>query len=306
MSSPRPATSPDAVLAAGSRRVVEVIRTQQGALARCVERLPEPSVEDIHQSRVAARRLRSLLKTFRPFVDERWARLYRIDLRSLARTLAPVRDADVLMDLLDEVVASDEALRRAEPPALGIAVHRLRDGARSELHRHMREPGWRALVAALSACAHEAIPLRRTDVALADVLRRVERPWRRAARLLEQHPLSAADLHRLRLALKHCRYALETVADVRPRPAERLLKRLRRAQDAIGAHRDTLVATRWVRLQETALGREPTRQLVEVLESRQAELRAAAVERAERVLPTYADWRDAVGRLRRTTRSGRA
>ena len=52
--------------------------------------------EGVHQARVAVRRLRSDLRTFRPLLDRDWAEALRVELRWLGGLLAPVRDAEVL------------------------------------------------------------------------------------------------------------------------------------------------------------------------------------------------------------------
>ena len=56
-----------------------------------------PPAHDIHQARVATRRLRSDLKTFRPALDPIWVRHTRDELRWLGSALGSVRDVDVLM-----------------------------------------------------------------------------------------------------------------------------------------------------------------------------------------------------------------
>src|SRR4029450_1017703 len=50
--------------------------------------------EGVHQARVATRRLRSDLRTFRPLLDEEWSTALRNELRWLARALGDVRDGD--------------------------------------------------------------------------------------------------------------------------------------------------------------------------------------------------------------------
>ena len=87
-------------LAEGSRRLQASVREQQRRIAAGAARLADAAVDDVHDARVAARRLRSLLKTFRPLLDPRRARLYRIDLRSFARGLAGAREALAQVDAL--------------------------------------------------------------------------------------------------------------------------------------------------------------------------------------------------------------
>ncbi len=90
----------------GSRRIEEAVREQQRLLAAAAA-LESAGVDDVHRGRVAARRLRSLLKTFRPLLEPRRARLYRVDLRSFARGLAGVREADVRREILMSAATRD-------------------------------------------------------------------------------------------------------------------------------------------------------------------------------------------------------
>jgi CHAD domain-containing protein len=302
-----PAAPSVAAPAAGSTRIESAIREQQRLLAAAAAALETAGVEDIHQARVAARRLRSLLKTFRPWLEPRRARLYRVDLRSFARSLAAVREADVRRDMLLGMVRGNAAVTVADRRQLSVLLDDLCIAARDGLRRHLREPGWMALRRALDrhAASSEALFVVR-DASLARVLTLVDRAWRRPSRLLRDEPQSAAELHELRLALKHCRYALEPVADLESRAAARLMRRLRAAQDRIGEHRDTLLADHWARLNERSLGRALTAQLVQQLDRRQRTLRRQAVNRSRKVLPAWQTWRDATRRLRREAKQDRA
>lgn len=303
----RPRTPPTAVpptLAEGSRRLEANLHEQQRRITAGIGHLANASVDDVHDARVAARRLRSLLKTFRPLLDPRRARLYRIDLRSFARGLAGAREADVRRELL-------VALGKREPSVTPAGFQRLKKlleekclAARDGLRRHLDEPGWTALCRALERHAASDRLLLVRDADLARMLELVEVSWRNAVRLMEQEPEEAAELHELRLALKHCRYALEPVADVVPKSAARLLRRLRGAQDAIGEHRDLLLAGHWVRSNERSLGRPLVRRLLPLLEAQEETLRARAAARSRRVVPAYREWRSAERRARKALREG--
>jgi CHAD domain-containing protein len=113
-------------------------------------------------------------------------------------------------------------------------------------------------------------------------------------------------LHELRLAFKHCRYALEPVADFAPREAERLLRRLRAAQDCIGDHRDTQLAEHWVKDHEPVLGHALAARLGAGLRNRESALRRDAVRRAARVLEAWKAWRVATRPVRKAGSSGPA
>src|SRR5436190_7535261 len=56
--------------------------------------------EDVHQARVATRRLRSDLRTFRSLLDQEQAQVLRDELKWAADLLGDVRDADVLLERL--------------------------------------------------------------------------------------------------------------------------------------------------------------------------------------------------------------
>ena len=288
----------------GALRIEAAVREQQRLISAAAA-FESAGVEDVHRARVAARRLRSILKTFRPLLEPRRARLYRVDLRSFARALAAVREADVRHDILDGIARRDGSIAEADRERLESLLQDARIAAREALRRHQAEPGWLALHRALARhAAGEALFVDR-DVSLSEVLGLVQRSWRRPVRMLADEPRSTTELHELRLAFKHCRYALEPVADVAPKASARLMRRLRAAQDCIGEHRDTLLADHWVRSNERLLGRELTDRLVSDLASRERLLRRRAAKRCGRVLEAWRDWRDATARLRKERSTGR-
>jgi CHAD domain-containing protein len=91
--------------------------------------------DSVHQMRVAARRLRSGLRVFRPLVDEEWSRHLRDELGWAASELGLSRDSEVLLALLDALVdaanhprlteAADAPGCEALPPLFGKAWRKL-------------------------------------------------------------------------------------------------------------------------------------------------------------------------------------
>jgi CHAD domain-containing protein len=293
-------------VAEGSERVVSALREQQRQLGAAIARLGSADATDVHHGRVAARRMRSLLKTIRPLLDRRRARLLRADLRSFARTLSAVRESDVRRDLLVGLARRDPAVAPMDFQRLSVRLEDRCLEARAVLRRHLVEPGWPALCAALTGERIVDELGVRADADLAEVLRLIGKIWRKAVRLLVHEPRSAVELHRLRLALKHCRYALEVVADLRPKPAARLLLRLRSVQDGLGEHRDALLAIDWVRANERLLGKRLTSRLVPLLARHERKLHKRAARRVARLLPAYRQWRVATRALRKATSKDRA
>ena len=300
----RPRPVPEA--AEGSRRIEAALREQQRLLRAVAARLQDAGSDDVHDGRVAARRMRSLLKTFRPMLDARCARLMRADLRSFARSLALVREADVRRDLLVELSGSDPGLTAEDLRRLATMLDDRCLEARSSLARHVAEPGWAALAAAVQSETAIADLQIRPDATLGDVLRCVNESWTAALRRLESEPTDTAGLHALRLALKHGRYALDPVADVAPDEVSQLLRRLRAAQEGIGEHRDVVLAVHWLSSNESALGGNLTRRLVALLSRQERRLRARAATLASRVLPALRRWRKATRALRKGTKPGRS
>jgi CHAD domain-containing protein len=290
----------------GSRRVEAALREQQRLLRSAAARLQAAGGADVHHGRVSARRMRSLLKTFRPMLDTRRARLMRADLRSFARSLSAVREADVRRDLLVALSRRDPAVAPADFQRLNTILEDLCLEARASLRRHRAEPGWVALTAAIEGESVMEELRVRPGSTLAEVLQLVDGSWREAARLLRREPTEAAELHALRLALKHFRYALEPVADVQPGDVAELNRRLRTAQDRIGEHRDVILAEHWVRSNERSLGGHLSRRLLRLLERHEKLLRRQAAARALKVLPAGRRWRRATRQLRTAGKKGRA
>lgn len=282
----------------GSLRVAAAIEAQQAVLAEALAHAAEADTATVHRSRVAARRLRSLLKTFGPLLEPRRTRLYRIDLRSFARAFTAVRESDVIAALLAGLAREGVGLGPASLRRLGAALEDYRQEARSTLRRHLREPGWQALARALLERSAAGPPLRNGRATAAEVLDLTAGSWRKLMKLLNKKPKSVAELHALRLALKHCRYAHEAVAGFEPDSAAELLDRLKAAQDGIGEHRDAVAALHWVGLNARSLGQLGTTELLTRLEAREAALRRQAARRSAKVLPAYRRWRRATRRLR--------
>jgi len=292
-------------LAPGSALVAAAILEQQRRIVAALPTLESARVEDVHDARVAARRLRSMLKTFRPLLDQRRARLYRADLRSFAQSLGSAREADVRSVLLRSVARADRGIGSADRRRLAALLKEARSDSREQLRRRLAEPEWAALCKALERHPVGRGLLAVRDAQPGDVMGRVAQAWRRPVRLLKRPPESADELHELRLAFKHCRYALEPLNDVAPEATVRLLRRLRAAQDRLGEHRDTLLAGHWVREQEPALGVALVRRLLDDLAQRELDLRRDAVARAGRVLDAWQAWRDATRQFRKPATPGR-
>lgn len=306
----RPRTRP-AVRAAppapGSQLVVQALDRQYAELEAVLQRLgTAPAADDVHRARVAARRLRSLLKTFARVLDRPAVRLLRLDLRSFAQAYGAVREADVRRELLLRLARDSSAVSPAEFRRLDAALTGAAAGARDALRERVEDPAWPALIRAMARQQRQPGLVPRADIAWPGLFALLERPWRKAMRLAASGPDDAAGLHELRLALKHCRYALEPVADLAPRPGARLMRRLRAVQDALGDHRDTLLALDWVEQESGRLGGRLSGTLRRAVEREERRLRRLAGRRVAGLQAPYDKWRGATRRLRRESTPGRS
>ena len=244
----------------------DVIRN---ALAASVARLVahDPGVrlgddpEDVHQARVATRRLRSDLRTFSDLLDPDWTQSLRQDLKSIGQDLGAVRDTEVLLDRLR---AHAERLPAGDQAAAKKIVQRLLerwDAARADLSAALGSTPYAELLDRLVDAAHEpAFVPSAADDGAADVLPPlVSKPWKKLNTAVEELPDDPPDeaLHHVRIKAKRCRYAAEAVAPAVGKRARSFAKAIADLQDVLGEHQDAVVAEQWLReVASSATGRE--------------------------------------------------
>jgi len=203
----------------------------------------------VHQLRVAARRVRSVLAAYRPLLDEDTSRSLERRLRTLGRDLAPARDLEVAEEQLVGLLrdehprASAAAARRTVRGTVSTARGRAARGVDEVLasDRHL------ALLDDLASLVDDP-PLTADGAEPADGVarKRVRKARRRVARrMAAADELTGAGrataLHATRKAAKRLRYALEPAEPVVGKPARRLRRRVKRTQQLLGAHQDTVV-----------------------------------------------------------------
>jgi CHAD domain-containing protein len=233
--------------------LLAAMRTQAAAIrAREAGARRARNPEDVHQMRVAVRRLRAILRASRSFFAEDWVERLRRELTWLGATLGRVRDLDVLSAHL-------RAQLRARPPGGRAArqrlLHRLagdRRRATSALRSALGGRRYARLLARLDASL--ASPPFRADAApLPDVAAAEFEKLRKAVRKLPKHP-SDEDLHAIRIKVKHARYAAELAQPIAGRRAERFIEMAKTLQDVLGEHQDAVIAESYAR---RARGRSP-------------------------------------------------
>jgi CHAD domain-containing protein len=197
--------------------------------------------EDVHQARVATRRLRSDLKTFDSLLDADWVASTRAELKWLGEVLGAVRDDDVLDMRLRRQLAK---LPEPDGPDAKLILARLayeRDDHRQAMLEALETQRYRNLVAALEAAAAESGPPVEAQI--------VRRPWERLESGVKKLSPEPADeeLHEIRKRAKQCRYALEAIAPLAGDDAIAWAKAVAGLQTVLGDLNDAVVAERWLR-----------------------------------------------------------
>ncbi|HZO94550.1 MAG TPA: CHAD domain-containing protein [Candidatus Baltobacteraceae bacterium] len=199
----------------------------------------------IHDARVAARRLRSDLRSLRAFLDGEWTDALRERLRAPADALGAARDADVLLARLTNAVESLPPQDGARAGEVLAPLRAERDAAYVRVRAMLADPGHDELVRDVRAAAdeprlreREALP---AAAAAAEIMRAAWKSARKAARAAGDPPADG-DLHRIRIKAKRARYAAEALQPVFGRPARRFAKRVAALQDVLGEQHDAVVA----------------------------------------------------------------
>jgi CHAD domain-containing protein len=211
--------------------------------------------DSVHQMRVASRRLRSVLQTFRAVLPPESTEHLRGELKWLGEVLGAARDGEVmtghLQDLLDQVppelvlgpvvadVAGQLAPRRAA--AVRAAVRALDSPRYLALLDELD-----ALLAAPPATPAAAGPARSLRADVARAARRLRKRARRAEGLPDGPERDTA-LHETRKAAKRARYAADALTPSAGKPAARFAAQMKQLQTVLGDHHDTVVARAVIR-----------------------------------------------------------
>jgi CHAD domain-containing protein len=237
--------------------VLAYIREQASALDSLAPRVRRDEPDTVHQMRVATRRLRSTVRTFRRVIGP--AGRLDEELRWLAGVLGEARDAEVLAGHLESALATVPAEQLIGPVQARIKIHfapvaaRAREAVLEALDSE-RYDALRDEVGRLTAGGRP-----RAGRPAGDVLpREVRRAYRATARRMDRArraapgPARDAALHQARKAAKRARYAGELAQPAIGREARRFTRQVKAVQSLLGDHHDAIIA----RQQEHDLGME--------------------------------------------------
>ncbi|GAA2835386.1 CHAD domain-containing protein [Kitasatospora sp. CM 4170] len=245
--------------------VLDRIGTQAAVLDALDEAVRVDEPDAVHRMRVACRRLRSALRTFRRVFAAGATDELVTELRWLGAALGRARDREVLGERL-------VAQARELPAACGP------DRVAGELERWSAEEYrrvWPEVVAALDSPRRRALgdglaalladpPLRGragrpagpelARIAAREQRRTAERVRAALAEGPADGPAQDRALHEARKAAKRARYAGETAVPAVGRRAERYVERMKAVQEVLGEHQDAVVAEAALREQAEGSG----------------------------------------------------
>jgi CHAD domain-containing protein len=210
-------------------------------------------IEELHDMRVATRRMRAALEVFDRYLDRAALKPYAKALRRTGRALGAVRDLDVFHEKAQAYLDRLPVERRAELNDLLEAWQREHDRARANLLKHLASDGYEqfkesfneflqtpgAGAAPIFSAEDEPLPYRVRHV----VPRILFEGYEQVRAFTEW--LTASDLtryHQLRIASKELRYTLEFFREVFGPQAKALIKNVKQLQDHLGDLQDASVA----------------------------------------------------------------
>lgn len=222
---------------------------------RCAERAEGSPEASVHSFRKSIRRSRGVVKLLRAHLPRRVRRRLEHELRAAVRGTSFLRDADVLLGVIEAVTAESGA---GSPTPLLAHLH----GRRAQTHdpqqvaAALREGA--ATLATLPARFGAALaPLGAGDLvrALRESHRRARRAWRRAACTRDDDAV-----HALRKRVKELRYQLELLGP--PGGELEALPALGALAEELGAVTDRMVLREYLRVhaRDIAAGTAPLEQ----------------------------------------------
>lgn len=217
-----------------------------------------------HQLRIDLRRLRSALRALRPLMDGPSLRTFERSAQELGRSVAPLRNADVLISDIYGVMQIP-APETTGITALRDALIEHREAKRREVRAALGGPVWTKLELYLSlwplTLDESGSPAleRQIDKHARKVLRK---SWKQCASYGQDiNGLDEERRHDMRKALKQLRYQIEIFSPLFPNKAvDRFVGQLKALQNLFGYVNDAQMASRLIEVEkERQLGTDAAR-----------------------------------------------
>jgi CHAD domain-containing protein len=208
-------------------------------------------IEELHDMRVAVRRMRAALRVFRGYLDTTAYKPFRKTLRRTGSILGMVRDLDVFREKAQRYLEGLPEERRSELDPLLTAWQSAHARARkgmlelldSKAHAQFKKAFARFLATAGAGAPPESdVPLPdRVRVAVPLLVVSSYAAVRAYEGRVEGTDTPLPRLHQLRIAAKGLRYTLEFFREILPTEVEGLIDRIKTLQEHLGNLQDAVV-----------------------------------------------------------------
>ncbi len=212
-------------------------------------------IEELHEMRVAVRKMRAATKVFEPYLDFKQLEPYLKELRKTLGSLGEVRDLDVFREKAEEYLKTLPSGHEHDLDSLFAVLTEEQEKARKDMLDYLDSEKYQAFKREFSSVLaspeilmlpvtnrkYEALPHRVREI-LPSVLYARFADINAYSEWVEGPYLPVERLHRLRIAAKGMRYTLEFFESVLGEDAKSLIKELKTFQDQLGNLHDTVIA----------------------------------------------------------------
>lgn len=221
-------------------------------------RIGEDSKE-LHDMRVAARRMRAAIKIFQDFLPVRAMKL-RDELKWVAAALGEVRDLDVQLERLEGWVSAAAPEDKGPLQEVRDVLEQQRAKERKVMLRKLNFRRYANFIESFTSFLRRG-PSRTSPAARQPILDTapdlVRKPYGKVRKLGDTltEESSGESYHELRKKGKRLRYAVEFLSGIYGDSAKDLIKPLKKLQDVLGDHQDAEVAASQLRELSVTPGR---------------------------------------------------
>ncbi len=207
----------------------EFCRLRTSVLGRC-------GTDDIHDLRVASRRLRATLGLFAPFISAKTVKILSGEIRRVTRQLGHVRNIDEASIYFNSLPASlpvlAKRLRTLRQKEIAAVIKALKQFPCRDMGTLLRKAAAGLAGSATNNSVDQSLPAYLSDTSIQRY--QVLHDLLAAALIAENHVLR----HRLRISIKKWRYLLESVGQVCCQDYASTLELLKEYQTVLGSLND--------------------------------------------------------------------
>ncbi len=245
----RPLSADESMAEAGRtvllRDFIDMLNHEAGALTG-------EDIEDVHEMRVATRRMRSALRLLEPYYTGKLAGKFRRQLGEIADVLGDIRDRDVLLEDMNDYLPTLPEETQAELKRVIQWLEGEREAEREDLHALVSKRSYGRFIADfrkfLITPEDHAVALTTRGKVRPVVVRHI------MPTVIYEHLgmvraygaiIETADdptLHQLRIEFKRLRYTIALFEELLGAGAKTFLKELKAVQDLLGRMQDIVTA----------------------------------------------------------------